>query len=130
LNKSGAGRDRRHAASDIAAIGMDMVTPPKTSGEQIPTEQISADHISGDQISADRGRPPRTRIVLPQVWLLATLGIVAALLLPPMWSGPVQPEATARVPTLTQENVRELCLGLQENPKDYMSDIALRHRWA
>jgi TPR repeat protein len=69
------------------------------------------------------------RIVVPSVLLLATLGIVAALLLPPMWSGPVQPEPTAPEPTLTQENAGELCLGLQENPKDYMSDIALHRSW-
>ncbi len=66
---------------------------------------------------------------MPSVLLLATLGIVAALLLPPMWSGPVQPEATAPEPTLTQANAGELCLSLQENPKDYMSDIALHRRW-
>jgi TPR repeat protein len=123
LNKSGAGRDRRHAASDIAAIGIEMVTPPK-----IP-EQIPAERLAAGQIPASNARLPRMRMVVPSVFLLATLGVVAALLLPPMGSGPVQPEATAPEPTLTQANAGEVCLSLQENPKDYISDAALHRRW-
>ena len=109
LNKTRAGRDRG-ACGDQAAIGMDMVTAPK-----IP--------------ETDR-RPLPPRVVVPSVILLAVLGVVAALFLPPMWSDAVAPEAVQPEPALTSANAGELCLRLSENPRDYMSDEALHRRWA
>jgi TPR repeat protein len=110
LNKSGAGGDRRDAASNLAADGMDMITPP--------------------QIPESNGRPPRTRRVVSSVILLAVLGVVAALFLPPMWSSPVQPEEAPPEPTLTSENAGELCDRLAEDPTEYVGDTVLHRRWA
>ena len=68
-------------------------------------------------------------MIVPSVFLLATLGVVAALFLPPLWSDPVQPVAMPPGPTLTQENVGDLCVSLEDDPKEYIGEMALRRRW-
>ncbi|MGE9010409.1 hypothetical protein ACO2JO_17620 [Leptospira interrogans] len=70
------------------------------------------------------------RAVVPSVLLFSTLAVAAALLLPPKISGAAQPEAAPAEPALNSANAGELCLRLSENPKGYMSDEALRRRWA
>lgn len=77
------------------------------------------------------GRRRKRTIVL---WLipLAALGIVTALLLPPMWSDaapPAQDVPEPPEPVLTQENAAELCVGLAEDPTEYVGDAALHRRW-
>jgi len=68
--------------------------------------------------------------VVSSVILLAVLGVVAALFLPPMWSSPVQPEEAPPEPTLTSENAGELCDRLAEDPTEYVDDTVLHRRWA
>jgi TPR repeat protein len=110
LNKSILRRDRG-ACGNRAAIGMDMITPPKLP----ETER----------------RPLSPRVVVPSVMLFSALAVAAALFLPPMLSGAAQPdEATQAEPALNSANAGELCLRLSENPKDYMSQEGLRRRWA
>jgi TPR repeat protein len=69
------------------------------------------------------------RMILPSALLLAVLGVVAALLLPPMWSDAARPEPEPLLPVLTQANAAELCIGLAEDPVEYVSDSALHRRW-
>ena len=68
------------------------------------------------------------RVVVASAGLLA-LGVVAALSLPPLWSGAAQPQAAAPEPTLTAENAGELCLRLSENATEYLDEAARRRRW-
>ena len=72
--------------------------------------------------------PSRIRAIVPWI-VLAALGIGAALLLPAMWSGtaPAAPEVPQ--PVLTEANAAELCVGLAEDPTEYIGDSALHRRW-
>ena len=68
------------------------------------------------------GRSPRWRSCSRQSVLVATL------FLPPLVRRR-QGEATPPEPSLTSANAGELCLRLSGNPKEYISDEALRRRW-
>jgi TPR repeat protein len=83
------------------------------------------------KIPLDGDRLPPKRAVLPSIVLLAALSAVAALLLPPIWSDAAPPvrEPPAPEPVLTQANAAELCIGLAEDPTEYVGDAVLRRRW-
>ena len=70
------------------------------------------------------------RVVVPSVMLFSALAVAAVLYLPPVLSGTARPEAARTEPALNSANAGELCLRLSENPTDYMSEDALRRRWA
>ena len=89
---------------------MNMVAPPK-----LPQTEY---------------RPISLRMAVPSVMLFSALVVVAALYLPPALSGTAQSGAAPLEPVLNPANAGELCLRLSENPQDYMTDEALRHRWA
>ncbi|MGH6752881.1 MAG: tetratricopeptide repeat protein [Bradyrhizobium sp.] len=74
-------------------------------------------------------RPLSPRVVVPSVMLFSAIAVAAALFLPPMLSGAAQSEPARAEPALNSANAGELCLRLSENPKDYMSQDALRRRW-
>ncbi len=83
------------------------------------------------KIPVDNDRPLPKRAVMPWIILLAALGVVAALLLPPMWpaAAPPAPESDPAEPVLTQANAAELCIDLAEDPMEYVGDAALHRRW-
>jgi TPR repeat protein len=75
-------------------------------------------------------RPMSPRVVVPSVILFSALAVAATLYLPPVLSGTARSEVARAEPALNSANAGELCLRLSENPTDYMSEDALRRRWA
>jgi hypothetical protein len=90
-----------------------MVTPPK--------------------LPANDSLPPLMRTAVMSTGPLA-FGLLVALSLPTtMRSGTAPSEAAKETAkpelVLTAENAVELCQQLFEGPKEYIDDIARRHRW-
>jgi TPR repeat protein len=74
------------------------------------------------------GRPSRPRLIVMWTGLIAVVGVVVALFLPPTPPGAGEPAAAQSEPPLSQATAGETCLRLSENPSDYLSDEGWRRR--
>jgi TPR repeat protein len=84
--------------------------------------------VTPSKIPESIARPPAKRAIAPWFILVAALSAGTALFHPVMRSSAVAQEPSQ--PALTQDNAGELCLGLADDPLEYISDAALHRRWA
>jgi TPR repeat protein len=74
------------------------------------------------------GRPSRPRLIVLWTGLIAVVGIMVALLLPPPSPDLGESAAAQPSPPLSQATAGEICLRLSENPSDYLSEEGWRRR--
>jgi TPR repeat protein len=74
------------------------------------------------------GRPSRPRLVVLWTGLIALVGVMVALFLPPASPDVGQSAAAQPNPPLSQATAGETCLRLSENPLDYLSEDGWRRR--
>jgi hypothetical protein len=74
------------------------------------------------------GHPSRPRLIVLWTGLIALVGVMVALFLPPPSPNMDESAAAQPNPPLSQATAGETCLRLSENPSDYLSEDGWRRR--
>ncbi len=80
------------------------------------------------KIPVNDSRPVRQPLAVLWVGLFAVACLLAALLLPPLWSPSTRSDVAESEPALTPENAGAVCIRLSENPTGYLSSEAMQRR--